>query len=198
MTDNFWILSDDAATMDRENILVSQIEGESDFWAVDLWNPASEIKQSARLAYKLESGRIDKLWSYDYYPGTASLPVVSERMKSILQENFSADEVKFHQCEIRDSSANKITAWATVPLVCRWCIDRERSDVDWFIPSLKPEEVFIQRSRYVVWQQSCMQSSNIVRVREYKAVILVSDFFRRQMVSINPKGMAFLKELSTS
>jgi hypothetical protein len=194
MLKGFWLLSNSDEIMDRHNILVLQDRERSDFKATKLWEPGSQIDESLKLVYWLETGTIDKLWTFDYLPGTASCPVVTERMKNALEECIPASDVGFRKCDVFDRQGNSMEAYTTFPKKCRRCVDRDASDADWFIPSLKPDRIMITKSRHIIWAEENFNELNIVRVREYMPFIIVSNIVKETFEIINSKGLSFSRK----
>ncbi len=185
------VLAEDYAHIDSTGIFLREDYERSTMWSGDLWDGIAPF-HGGELAYKLSRGSLDGLTPYDIYPGKMAVPIVSDRLRELVETVCSEAEIGFYPCAIVTKSKQRALAWAMYPRLCAWCIDRERSDIDWFVPDLKPDEVSIKRAKRIEFTRDCMPGLNIIRLREKRDLVLVSPFLRSAIGSFNGRGVSFL------
>jgi hypothetical protein len=179
-TEGFWFLESDRTLMDR-GILVEEDYSNSDLPSVKLWSLPQE-RQAVDGIVRYKARKLEYHFrNLDYLPGSTSLPVVSSRMRDVLENICSQSEIEFHPCEVRFPSGLVKKYWNFCPLIEKRFIDESQTNASWWTNDLAPFEKTIRRAKGVVLLQKG-DAGNVFRLGEYASSIVISDYVREKIL----------------
>jgi hypothetical protein len=138
-----FLMTTDLGLVFDTNLSIDEDYEASDFHSIDLWSRHEPRPPgTGRLVYswRYRSPRFD---AYDYFPDTGSIAIVSDRLKFVFEQICSAGEVGFYPCEIRFKDITK-EVWAAYPLTIKLLVDRQQSEIEWYVPDLQPKELIVK------------------------------------------------------
>ncbi|CAN7454029.1 imm11 family protein [Rhizobium sp. LjRoot254] len=192
-TDHIWLLKDDGELMNLKGILILESSSNSDLSAISFWNRSVAMPcDSGQISFKLHKGRIRSLLNYDIYPSTSATPLVSDRMKTAIEQIFGSTDVAFYATSISDRSGDLLPCWIMYPLSKSWCVDRKKTRAKWSIPDLKPEEISLVYTNALHLRPECLGDRHITRMRDHSPQIVVSSEFKQAVESVNRRGIRFI------
>jgi hypothetical protein len=188
-----FLMTTDLGLVFDTNLSIDEDYEASDFHSIDLWSRHEPRPPgTGRLVYssRYRSPRFD---AYDYFPDTGSIAIVSDRLKFVFEQICSAGEVGFYPCEIRFKDITK-EVWAAYPLTIKLLVDRQQSEIEWYVPDLQPKELIVKNSTKIVFQDDCLGDLNIRRWRESRGHVVVSEKLKAGIENVNSHGVKFLED----
>jgi hypothetical protein len=186
---SIFTIRDDSEFVKRTNIWVEEDYSSSTMSSVDLW---SGKPTGGKLVFEYMGSSLSKVREFHYFPGSQGLPIISTAFKTHLETTIPLLECFFFPCDIVRNGSSLAAAWCLAPTHTIWCIDRERSKIEWLIPDLKPEEVRIRSAEKVVFDANGLRDLKIARLRESPTSLIVSQEFRNAVAAFPARGLQIL------
>lgn len=192
ISEDFFFLDGDESLVDGQGLFIEEDYNGSDFPSVKLWNSPNDIGIESGMVRYNASKAEEKFKGIDYFPGDAALPVVTDRLKELIENNCSAAEVGFHPCDVRFKNGKVRRLWNLCPFQQRRCVDEGRTNAAWWTQDLPPFEKTLRYAEGVILKNEFF-SGNLFRLSERESSILISNKLKNIFVSSNVKGAVYIK-----
>jgi hypothetical protein len=144
------------------------------------------IQANSPLKYKVN--KIDNyINEYDILP-TFDAPLVSSRFKNSFEILASKNEVQFIDVIISDDKGNENNNFfALIILNSNLALDKERS-----VFEVDEDNFYTIKKAYFI--ENALEEKSIIRMKEHKSYIIVTEEFKRICEDANLKGFNFIEE----
>jgi|GEM_PF-1704821 len=119
----------------------------------------------------------------DFMGSTEHFPIVSEKLKQLLESLPDSEHLQFFECELTNGKTDKKYYYLNI-LHNIECLDREQSECRF--DEDNPEIVW--RIFKLVMKMDKVADRNIFRMQEYKSSIFISSFLEKRLKEENITG----------